>query len=169
MLAAKGYRSELKLRETGRFIRPAGAMLHDESGRDWPYTSVLFTGFSRSGGDREEAADDRAAIRYFGYEPRAGRLKLPESSIDDWDPLGEVSAINYYRPGGLPAKSNSFFDLINIWKRPEKDYRGEYEHTFKADWLVFGSGLPRLFRLGKVYRLEFPPWSEISWRGYVRP
>jgi hypothetical protein len=169
MLAAKGYRCELKSEETGRFLRPPGAMLHDESGRDWPYTSVLFCSFSRNGGDREEAADDRAATRYFGYTPRAGRLVLPKLSIDDWTPLGEVRAINYYRPGGLPAKSNSFFDLINIWKRPEKDYRGEYEHTFEDGWFVFRTGLPRLFKLGRTYRLEFPPWAQIGWRGFVSP
>lgn len=169
MLARKGYNTELFLEGSKRKIRPKGSMFHDESGSDWPYTSVLFMPFSRRGGDEEAASVDSAAIRYFGYEPRAGSLVLPESDIDDWDALGEVRAINYSRPGGLPAKSNGFFDLISIWKRPAKNFRGDYEHTFKDGWLIFSTGLPRLFKLESIYRLEFPPWSELSWRGFVKP
>ena len=168
MLAAKGYRTELYL-ESGRSVRPKGAMLHDETGRDWPYTSVLFANFKRNCGDVEQASDDRSAIAYFGYTPRAGCLTLPEKSIDDWSFVGVVRSIDYSRPGGLPAASNGFLDLINIWKRPEKNYRGDYEHTFKGGMLSFGSGLPRLFKLDRIYRLEFPPWSQINWRGYVSP
>lgn len=169
MLARKGFATELFLEGTRRKVCPKGSMFHDESGNDWPYTSVLFMPFSRRGGDAEEAENDRAATRYFGYTPRAGSLVLPERDIDDWEPLGEVRAINYSRPGGLPAQSNNFFDLINIWKRPEKNYRGDYEHEFKDGWFLFRTGKPQLFKLNSIYRLEFPPWSEINWRGFVRP
>jgi hypothetical protein len=173
MLAAKGYKTTLFL-ESGRRVRPRGAMLHDESGDDWPYTSILFHPFTRGGGwnDREEdeAAQDQFAIDYFGYTPRPGRLELPDDeNIADWDALGEVRRINYYRPGGLPAASNSFFDLIDIWRRPEKNFRGHYEHEFKDGWLIFKTGLPRLFKRNAVYCLEFPPWSTINWRGFVTP
>jgi hypothetical protein len=168
MLAAKGSRVAMRLVTKG-IVRPRGTMLHDESGSDWPSTSVLFMPFSRSGGDVDAAADDATAEKYFGYVPRAGSVTLPVENIDKWSFVNEVRAIDYTRPGGLPAQSNSFFDLINIWKRPAVNYRGDYEHEFKSGWFIFKTGAPALYRLNSIYRLEFPPWSTINWRGFVTP
>ena len=159
MLAAKGYRTELFL-EGGRRVRPKGAMLHDESGEDWSNTSVLFMHFSRHGG----SVDDTIAQKYFGYVPREGSLDLPPESTRNWDQLGEVWKIHYSRPGATPTSRTGFFDF-----RPTKNFKGDYTHEFKGGWGIFRTGLPILFKLGSIYRLEFPPWSEISWRGFVRP
>jgi hypothetical protein len=169
VLVAKGTRVELEL-EGGGVVRPHGSMLHDESGADWPYGSVLFCPYKKGGGDIDKAEGNQSAIDYFGYTPRAGKLNLPDyESIDDWDYVGVVESILYFRPGDLPAQSNNFFDFLSIWRRPRENYRGEYEHTFKRGWLVFGSDRPRLFRLGSCYRMEMPPWSVVNWRGFVSP
>jgi hypothetical protein len=173
MLAAKGYRTDLKL-VSGRTVRPRGAMLHDESGRDWPYRSVLFMSFKKGGGwterEDEEAEDNSDAIRYFGYQPRAGRLELPdETRVEDWDFVDDVHAINYSRPGAQPAESNGFLDFLNILGRPNKNFKGDYTHTFKHGWLIFAGWSPALYRLRSIYRLELPPWAEVSWKGFVTP
>jgi hypothetical protein len=150
MLIAKGYRAGFRL--VGKktiFAPPRGAaMLHDPSGRDWPRCSVLFASFSRSGSSLGRS--NPTAVEYFGYDPKAGSLTVPPKTLSDWKYLGEVEYIRYDRPG--------------------TKYKGRYDHHFKGTgWFGFKSSFPRLYRRGRVYRLDLGSGCDISWRGFVFP
>ena len=173
MLVAKATRVWLWLADSNEDLAPRHPMLHDETGKEWPYTSVLFASYAKRGGDLEAARDDKLAIKYLGVRPKAGLVDLPPESLKTWRFISEVRAIDYTRPGGDSAISNSFLDFLSIYKRPARSLRGDYEHEFKGGWLIFKTGLPALYsrihNSSRVYRLEFPPWSKINWRGFCKP
>lgn len=152
MLTAKGYEVGLRKKSrgaaNGRMIRPpkSFALLHDPSGSDWPRCSLLIAPFQRT---RREV-DYAPAVEYFGYQPSGGGLTLPPRDLNLWTFVCEVDAIDYWRPG--------------------VDYEGDYEHYFKGRGYVWGDEqFPKVYRRGRVYRLELGGACVVNWRGIVAP
>jgi hypothetical protein len=141
MLIAKGSHVILKM-EDGRIIKPAGTLLHDESGRDFPAKRCLIATFQKT----------QSPIRknkWFGpdYDPRAGQLTVPGTraqltSISNWDDLGDVKRIEYTRVGKHAAN---------------------YHHGFRSE------AYPTLYKRGKVYCLVMRKGTTLNWRGFVEP
>lgn len=147
MLIAKGYDVAFKMKDGDKIVRTpkTNGFLHDPSGREWPKTSVLVTGFSRG---RDEVTH-REAERYFGYVPQRGTVDLPPRSLSAWKELGEVAEIDYWRPG---------------------EHEATYYHPFKhGGWLFSRGELPRLYKRGRQWRLELGPRAVLNWRGFVYP
>ena len=121
------------------------ALLHDESGRDWPSCSALVMPIHPSRGD--EPVRDRAAQSYFNDQPMGCSVELPPRSLSSWRALGEISEILYTRrrPHGLPGQ-----------------LQDDFYHPIEK-------GKARLYRLGHVYRIELGPRCQWNWRGIVRP
>lgn len=152
MLIAKGYGVVLK--RDKKTFRPPGAILHDPSGTDWPKCSVLIGSFTR--GKRSEVSS-KPAVEYFNYVPRGGAFRLPARDLKAWKSLGEITYIEYTRPG-------------------DKEFEGEsnlrYDHNFAkvgSGFLTSGKHYPKLYRLGRLYRLELGAGCVINWRGFVSP
>lgn len=144
MLTAKGYRVAFEV--AGRIVKaPARyAILHDPEGKAWPRCSVLVALFQRGGGHVEDAD----AERYFGYPPREGSYFTPPHALSEWKRVGEVSRIDYWRPG---------------------EYEGKWFHPFKDGGWVFKAKLPVLYRRGRLLRLELHDGCVLSWRGFQWP
>jgi hypothetical protein len=151
LLIAKGFAPAFTLATGGERRAPQGAaLLHDESGDDWPYESGLVMRFNRAG----KECDDALAEKYFGegYALRCGAVRLPPRDLREWDPLGDVTRLEYVRRGFA--------------------HPGDYEHTFGRvgvmRWL-FGAALPILYARGAALRLELGRGAEWNWRGIVSP
>ena len=145
MLIAKGFspRFTLASGDERRAVRGA-ALLHDERGDDWPYSSGLVMRFTRRG----DSCDDDLAQKYFGdgYALRCGAVTLPPRDLREWDAIGEVSRIEYTRRGD--------------------SHPGLYEHTFGEQRFLFSSGaLPILYVRGDALRLELGSGATWDWRG----
>lgn len=157
MLIAKGYAPVFFLASGGqrRGLRGA-ALLHDESGERWPYTSGLVMPFSRRGA---EDCNDDLAQRYFGddYVVRCASVDLPPRSLKEWHRLGEVSRAKYRREGA--------------------EHAGHYEHDFGEDegggfFSFFKKSpgkLPILYSREGALRIELGPGAVWNWRGIVSP
>jgi len=149
MLIAKGY--EVACRIDGGILRAPQSygMMHDSSGKDFPKDMVLVAPFQR---ERRTVSDDEAS-RYFGYTPRAGVVRLPSRNLRSWNRIGEVSAIDYRRPG---------------------TEGGDYRHEFAAGdagglyWLFPGTK-PMLFHQRRMLLLHFTDGVILNWRGFVWP
>lgn len=138
MLIAKGAHVILKM-EDGRVIKPAGMLLHDESGRDFPAKRCLIATFQKT----------QSPIRknkWFGpdYDPRAGTLDIPGSpaqlkNLSNWEDLGDIKRIEYTRVGKHAAA---------------------YHHSFEEPY-------PTLYRRGRVYCLRMRGALKCNWRGFV--
>jgi hypothetical protein len=158
VLIVKGTRTRLHMKDGGPMIRPAGAMMHDESGRYWPKNSILIGPFSR-GSERPTEAQYRGAPKeYLGrtYDPHIGEVDLPPKALSSWEDVGEVSRIDYVRPGR---------------KAP-----GGFRHSFNAPrgayrllHAVKGKGRAMLRKCGRFYRLDMSKGSIADSRGIVWP
>ena len=145
-LDAKGWNVTLVL-DSGRKVRGAkgAALLHDESGRQWPADSGLIMPFSRRGSEPLEDADGKTR-KYFGddYALRAVRVALPPASLRSWTRVGRVARIDYTRRGA---------------------FADDFYHPFERAGLVWKTDLPVLYRRGRVLRIEgVRRWS---WRGFL--
>lgn len=149
MLIAKGFSPRFFLASgSERHAVRGAALLHDERGDDWPYSSGLVMRFTRKG----DACADDLAQKYFGegYALRCGAVVLPPKDLREWDVVGEVSRIEYKRKG--------------------TSYPGEFQHTFGEQRFLFSSGaLPLLYVRGDAMRLELGSNARWSWRGIERP
>lgn len=149
MLIAKGYDVFFKMLD-GRTVRAPRpyALLHDSKGQDWPSCSALVAPFVRTGGlirNKDEAE------KYFGYEPRAGRLVMPTRRISEWSLLGEAVEIDYWRPG---------------------EEEGDFFHPFTrtGGWWIFKTGeYPLVYRLNGMLRAELGGGCDWTDRGFVSP
>jgi hypothetical protein len=145
MLIAKGY-AVTAILKTGKHVKaPAGyAMLHDPSGKYWPACSGLVAPIARKSG---EAVSCGPAQDYFGHEPLGGEVDVPPRALSQWKSLGEIDELLYTRrrPRGLPA-SNA----------------GPYFHPIEK-------GTARLYRLGRMLRIELGSGCVWNWRGIVKP
>lgn len=153
MLIAKGYEVGLRRRSTGSrngsMVKPPAsyALCHDPSGKDWPKCSILILPFRRGQGE----TDYRPAKEYFGYDPGLGVVtSSPPRDLKQWTLVCEVDAIDYWRPG--------------------IDHEGDYEHYFKGRGYVWGDKqFPKVYRRGRIYRLELGGGCVVNWRGICHP
>lgn len=153
MLVDKGHRVWMKL-DDGREVVTRGAMLHDEAGRSWPSSSILFIPFQKLGTLASDAQAKGAPRHYLGreHEVRVGRVELPPRSRSEWTEVGPVKRIEYVR-GGTRAP-------------------GGFYHNFGERRLagLFRSGKhPVLYKCGHAYRLELGAKSIADSRGIVFP
>ncbi len=137
MLIAKCYAIALHLKD-GRKVRPAGTLLHDPSGKDWPRTSCHITAFNRSGRPLESPTDEEVAWARDPKTVREGSVIVPARSMSSWSRVGEVTTIDYRRVG---------------------EYADEYTHEFKQKTMLYGKG--------RVHRLELGRGSQFNWRGFI--
>ena len=146
MLIAKGFRVKFVLK-TGRRVNPPAsyALLHDEAGTHWPYSSALVLPITTSKSDPE--ASDGHAKTYFSADPLEGSVDLPPRTLSRWESLGEIAEVQYTRrrPRNLPAANQD-----------------DYFHPIEK-------GVARLYRLGRAYRMELGSNALWNWRGIVRP
>ena len=138
MLIAKGSRVHLYL-EGGRKVSPAGFLLHDESGRDFPAKRCLITSISKG-------KTPLRKTKWFGpkYQPLEGTIDIPGARgvlirTSSWDDLGTVSKIEYDRVG---------------------EHAAAYTHKFVDP-------KPILLRRGRVYCLALRGATKLNWRGFV--
>lgn len=158
MLIVKGSRVRLHMKEGGPLVRPAGAMMHDPTGRHWPKNSLLIGPFTRGSEKPTEAQYEGAPKEYLGrkYNPHVGSVDLPPKALAEWEDVGEVTRIDYIRPGT---------------KAP-----GGFRHEFgkprgfmHAVHLVKGKRRPRLRKCGRFYRLDLGPGAILDDRGIAFP
>jgi hypothetical protein len=144
MLIAKGYRVVFRSARTGKNIYPpaSSALLHDPEGKSWNKNSGLVAGFRR---ERLDVTNGEAE-KYFNYEPNGGKINLPPKSLGQWHLVDEVDYIVYTRPGDREGLGNNL----------------RYEHDFK-------NYLPKVYRRGRVYRIELGPTCKWNWRGISSP
>lgn len=137
MIVAKGYAVTLTL-EDGQKLR-GPALLHDESGKDWPSCSSLVAAFRKT---QEHLKDVRG---YFGavYQVRRGELQLPPRDLSAWTRVGAATEITYSRHG---------------------EHADDYYHPFGEK-----SALPIVYRRGGVLRIELGRGCKWNWRGIIRP
>jgi hypothetical protein len=151
MLIAKGYHVVFRKAGSTKTFKPAASygLLHDPDGAAWPSCSGLVAPFRRSG----KEIDDRLAKDYFNYDPRGGSIVIPTKTLSKWKPLGEVDGILYTRPGDkeIAGKNNL-----------------QYVHDF-SNGLIFKKDFPRLYRLGRLYRIELGSGCAWTWRGIITP
>lgn len=158
MIIVKGTRTRFHMADGGPMVRPKGAMMHDPSGRHWPKNSLLIGPFER--GTKLPTIDryKGAPKEYLGrqYNPHVGSVDLPPKALSQWETVGEVDRIDYYRPGT---------------KAP-----GGYRHTFNAPRGVYhvlhavkGKGRAVLRKCGRFYRLDMSKGSIADGRGIVWP
>lgn len=156
MLVAKGYRAVFEM-EDGSIIRAPGgaALLHDESGRDWPEQSGLVMSFARTGGKLTQPP--RSVRSYFGdgYPISRGRVALPPRSLTGWRELGRVKRATYFRRG------NDFFGSPT----DDGDQHVFGERTMFG--LMGGAPLPTLYERGNAMRIELGRGCKWDHRGFV--
>ena len=142
MLIAKCYATALHL-DGGGTIRPSGAaLMHDPTGRHWPKTSCLIASFRRTGKPIQKPTDEATAWATDPSMVKMGIANTPGRSLDGgWKFVGRVNRIDYTRHGAHADK---------------------YTHEFKAPH-------PRLYRKGRVLRLELGRGAVFNWRGFVNP
>ena len=147
MLLAKGWAVALTL-ESGRKVRGAhgAALLHDESGRDWPKCSGLVMPVRKT----KRPLSDSNAKRYFGneYNVREAVVTLPTQQLSAWDLIGHVTQIDYSRLG---------------------QYEDDFYHPFSRTGWIWKSPYPRLYRLDRKLRLDLGSGCVWNWRGIVTP
>jgi hypothetical protein len=152
VIVAKGYEVGFLRRPGSRVqaVKPprSYALLHDPSGADWPRNSLLVAPI-HGRGEVGRGASYGPAIEYFGYEPVTKKLHIPLKDIREWNLVCNVHGLDYWRPG--------------------VKYEGEYEHDFKGRGWTFEKVFPKLYRRGRVYRLELGPGAIVNWRGIVFP
>ena len=165
MLVTQGYRVSF-IMAGGKTVKPPAsyALMHDESGRDWPRFSGL-VGAVKTAGRSGEPISDRAAKDYFGYAPCAFEASIPsgdERHLRNWKSVGDVEEILYSRrrSNGAPAK-----------------HRGDYYHPIRQKVpgllsrllsFVLPAGA-KLYRRGRWYRIELASGCVWNWRGIVSP
>ena len=146
MLIARGTAVRLVLVD-GSSHRPRGAILHDESGKDWPSTSVLIMPFQRSG--QPLANPPQSAVDHFGdtFEIHRGEVDTPARDLREWRRVGEVRQAFYTRHGHV--------------------HPGRKQHVFgeKRMFVLAGASLPVLYVHQGVHRLELAAGSSWTWRG----
>lgn len=146
MLIAKGFRVRFVMKD-GRKISPppSYALLHDESGTHWNYSSSLVMPISTSNQDPD--AQDSHARTYFSATPLEGSAELPPKSLSQWEPLGVIAEVLYTRrrPRNLPGANQD-----------------DYFHPIEK-------GTARLYKRGRIYRMELGSNALWNWRGIVRP
>jgi hypothetical protein len=141
MLIAKCYATALHL-DGGGTVRPSGAaLMHDPTGRHWPKTSCLIASFQRRGGPLKSPTDEQKAWATDPAMVRMGVVETPSRTLEGWKFVGRVNRIDYTRHGAHADK---------------------YTHEFKEPH-------PRLYRRGRVLRLELGRGAEFNWRGFVNP
>ena len=154
MLIAKGFRVICEMKH-GRTVRaPANcALLHDESGRDWPSCSAIVMPIQTSRND--EPVDDRAAHSYFDAQPMGGRGETPPRNLSQWKSCGEIADLLYTRrrPRRLPGQL-------------QDDYYHPIEHG--EAWLYRLMPYPGGYR-PHIYRIELGSGCKWNWRGIIRP
>jgi hypothetical protein len=153
MLVVKGRRIVVHLTAGKKLY--ASAMMHDETGKQWPRTSVLLASFRKIG----TPLDD---MTYFGedYTPHEGVLEIQGElravkALSSWRLVGQAIEIDYDRKGGA-LKGVS-----------EKDYepfkKNAYKHDFKKPVNVYRH------RSGKALRIELGPSARLNWKGFIYP
>ena len=147
MLVVKGFRAIFKM-EDGQTVRPpAGhAILHDESGKDWPRCAALIAAIKTHPND--PPVSDAAAKSYLGAEPRVGSTTLPPRALGSWSRVGRIEEFLYTRrrPRDLPGK-----------------LQDDYYHPIEK-------GVATLFEWRRgIYRVELGRGCLWNWRGIVRP
>jgi hypothetical protein len=138
--------------------RSAG-LLHDPEGHKWPKCSFLVMTYRRS---TALATDDERSgypKNYFGkdYEACVSIINTPPKSNDEWDLVGEVKKIFYWRPGRYEG----------TYKHEINKPRGIYRVMF---WFK-GKGKATLFKRGRAYRMDLSPCKKAvaDDRGLVFP
>jgi hypothetical protein len=144
----------------GRQVRPAGSLLYDKSGTQWPSCSVLIMPFAHAG---RPAKQTPFAKQWFGsgYEVLAGDVNTPPKDLGQWREVGPASRVLFTRGG--------------------EEYPGDYEHPFGAAAGGFmrvlfpGSGKlnpgkkPILLHRPGAYRLELGSGCSVTRSGFVHP
>lgn len=120
------------------------ALLHDESGRDWPGCSALVMPIQTHRDD--ETVDDRAARSYFGTQPLGGYGDTPSRNLSRWRYAGEIEQIDYTR------------------ECPKRECQLEDDY-----WHPIENGTAHLYRLGRLLRIELGSGCKWNWRGIIRP
>jgi hypothetical protein len=145
MLVAKGFGVICRMTD-GRTIRAPFryALLHDESGHDWPSCSALVMPIQIRRDD--EPVDDSAARSYFGTQPLGCDGETPSRNLSRWRPVGQIDQIDYTR------------------ECPKRECRLEDDY-----WHPIERGEARLYRLGRMLRIELGGGCKWNWRGIVRP
>jgi hypothetical protein len=144
VLTVKGHRG-LFLLADGREVS-GSPLLHDDSGVDWPSSSILVVRIFRD----DAALTNKTAQRYYGdgYDLKKGHVFTPTKRLSSWKAIGPVREVFYTRPGNIKP--------------------GPYRHPFD-DRRLFGM-LPAgksamLYELGEALRLELPPGGVWDRRG----
>lgn len=151
-LIAKGTEVLFEMHD-GRDIEPRSryALLHDPDGVVWAKCSLLVMPFDRGGAPLSD--DDADSRDYFGaaYVRKVGSVDTPPSDLTEWQEVGAVRRIYYYRDG--------------------VKYPGDFKHTFgkRSIASLFRSGEAVLHKRGSLYRLELPDWCSVDDRGIVAP
>src|SRR4029077_14696518 len=104
-------------------------------------TSCLVATFARRGGRGKKATDEERAWATDPSMVRMGVVETPNRTLDVWKFVGRVNRIDYTRHGAHADK---------------------YTHEFKEPH-------PRLYRRGRVLRLELGRGAVFNWKGFVFP
>lgn len=153
-LMVKGTHVRIVLDSGAALLVPARyGLLHDPTGREWPFCSVL-VGPYREG--RRRPIEPSSKVRqYFGRKASLyeGEVTMPPRAMKEWRQIGTaIRGRIYYLRGGTK-------------------YPGRFRHRFNKGWtaMLLGKKGVVIYRAGRFLRIELPDGCTIDDRGFVIP